>query len=335
MSLKLIQVGLGAHGRGVGSSFVIPSPDFEYAGLVDLDSGVLEGYAAAFHLSKQILYTDYKQAFRDLNADAVLISAISPVHYQIAKEALKQNLHVLIEKPFVLTMEEARELVQLAADSKLSLMISQNYRYLPTVVTLKETLRSCSLGNLLFVNAQFFHDHNGKGYQRKMDNYILMEMSVHHVDMMRFLLESDIANVWGKTWNNPGSGYKGDPHVHAVYGAENGVSVFYLSSLLAKGIPMPWEGVWRFQFEQGSVYLDDLGEGYGVYVVDDSQSKTHIPLLIPEKESIHGVLAEFAQSIREGREPSISGRDNLNTIEALLATSASSAEGKEIKIVKQ
>jgi predicted dehydrogenase len=332
MSLKLIQVGLGAHGRGVGHDFVIPSPDFEYAGLVDLDLSVLKGFAKEFHLSDHMTYTDYKQAFRECDADAVLISAISPVHYEIAKEALERNLHVLIEKPFVLNMEDAEELVQLAAEKKKSLMISQNYRYLSTVLTLKHAIRDSGLGKLLFVKAEFFCQHDGKGYQREMEDYMLLEMSVHHVDMIRFLSQSNIASVRGHTWNYPESGYRGDPNVNAVYKTESGIPVFYTGSLLAPGMWTPWEGVWRFQFEKGAVYLDDLGDGYGVYSVDGQYAKTKIPTVKPEKESIHGVLSEFASSIREDREPSVSGRHNLNTLAALIATGLSSREDREIRL---
>jgi len=332
MSMNLIQVGLGAHGRGVGSNYVIPSPDFKYAGLVDLDLTVLEAYAEEFQLSKALLFTDYKQAFQSPHAEAVFISAISPVHYAIAKEALEQNLHVLIEKPFVLTMDEAKELVQLAAEKKRSLMISQNYRFASIVVTLKQALQDSALGNIQFINAEFFCDHDGKRYQREMDNYILLEMSVHHIDMIRFLLDCDISSVSGKTWNYPDSGYKSDPNVNALYQTEIGVPVFYTASLLAKGASTPWEGKWRIQCEEGSIHLDDLGEGYGVYVVSNDQTKRKMPLYVPEKNNIHGVLAEFAHSIREGREASTSGRDNLSTLEALFATSESSREGKEIRL---
>ncbi|RKP46714.1 gfo/Idh/MocA family oxidoreductase [Cohnella endophytica] len=332
MSMKMIQVGLGAHGRGVGSNFVIPSPYFEYAGLVDLDLAVLEAYAEQFRLSKQLLFTDYKQAFQLTNADAVFISAISPVHYEIAKEALEQNLHVLIEKPFVLTMGEAEELVQLAAEKKRSLMISQNYRFASIVVTLKQALQHSALGEIQFISAEFYCDHDGKRYQREMDNYILLEMSVHHIDMIRFLLDSNILNVSGRTWNYPDSGYKSDPNVNAVYYTGIGVPVFYTASLLAKGASTPWEGKWRIQCREGSIHLDDLGEGYGVYVVPHNQSIIKKPLYVPQEDNIHGVLAEFARSIREGSEAATSGRDNLNTLEALLATSESSREGKEIRL---
>ncbi|MBD2872831.1 Gfo/Idh/MocA family protein [Paenibacillus arenilitoris] len=332
MSLKLIQVGLGGHGRGVARHFVLPSPDFIYAGLVDIDSRSLETFAEEHGLSKSLLYTNYRQAFREAGADAVLIEAASPVHYEICRAALENGLHVLVEKPFVTSMEEAEELVRLAAEKERTIMVNQNYRFFSTVVTLKQVLREQPLGKPLFANAEFYCDHDGKPYQREMDNYILLEMSVHHVDMIRFLLDTDITAVRGRTWNHPGSGYKGDPNVNALYETEAGVPVAYGSSLIAKGARMPWEGLWRIQCEEGVVWLNDLGEGYGVYTVDARHEKTKLPLIVPEHEGIHGTLAEFARSIRENREPAASGRDNKRTLAALLATSESSREGAVVRL---
>jgi predicted dehydrogenase len=331
VGLKLIQVGLGAHGRGVGEQFVLKSNDFNYVGLVDINRDVLIEYAQKNNLPNNICYTDYAQAFSDVIADAVIIEVFSPVHYEIAKSALEHGLHVLIEKPFVLSLEEAVELIQLSAANKLNLMINQNYRYFATVLTLKQVLLDADLGGLLFVQSEFFCDHDGKPYQKEMDNYILLEMSVHHVDMIRFLLESNIAAVTGKTWNSPDNDYKGDPHVHAIYETESGVNVFYLGSLLAKGGSMPWEGVWRFQFVRGSIHLDDLGEGYGVYIADGT-TRLKIKTITTEFESIHGILAEFAASICEGRDSKISGSDNVQTLAALLATAESSKQGRTIRI---
>ncbi|MGK9253761.1 Gfo/Idh/MocA family protein [Paenibacillus humicus] len=334
MRLKLIQVGLGNHGQGVGEHFVLASRDFAYAGLVDINRSAVTEYARKNKLPESLCYTDHEQAFREADADAVFISAFSPVHYEIAKSALEHKLHVLIEKPFVLSLEEAEELNSLAARNRLNVMVNQNYRYFATVIALKQTLQSANLGRLSFVQSEFFYGHEGKPYQKTMDNYVLLEMSVHHVDMIRFLLDSDIAQVTGKTWNTPGSGYAGDPHVHAVYQTESGVNVFYLGSLLAKGAATPWEGAWRFQFEGGAVHLDDLGDGYGVYIAD-GRTKSRIGFQAQELEGIHGVLAEFAASIREQREPKISGADNMRTLAALLATAESSKQGKAIRLIPE
>jgi predicted dehydrogenase len=75
--------------------------------------------------------------------------------------------------------------------------------------------------------------------------------------------------------------------------------------------------------------LDDLGQGYGVYMVDESGQVEKLEyVLLTETESINGILGEFAAAIKEEREPEISGRDNLYTLAALFATSDSSKEGK-------
>ncbi|MGU3469718.1 Gfo/Idh/MocA family oxidoreductase [Paenibacillus sp. D51F] len=50
----------------------------------------------------------HEQAFREADADAVFISAFSPVHYAIARSALEHKLHVLIEKPFVLSWRKRK-----------------------------------------------------------------------------------------------------------------------------------------------------------------------------------------------------------------------------------
>lgn len=302
MTIKLIQVGLGAHGMSIGKEFVIPSPDFCYAGLAEVDKERLRLGSELFHVPLEYCFEDYKAASAEVEADA--------------------------EKPFVLRIEEDEELVALAKSKDLKIMVSQNYRYIRHVVTLKDVIDRNILGKPMISNAQFYCFHEGKPYQREMKDYMLLEMAVHHVDLMRFIDDGNIKIVSGKTWNETGSGYIGDPHVHAVYEMDSGLPVFYLGSLYSKGLTSVWEVHWRVQCERGSIYMDDLGDGYGVYLFDESGRKEKIPMLKPEREGIHGVLAEFAGAIRQDREPFISGADNLHTIAALIATSASSQEEK-------
>lgn len=332
MKLKIVHVGLGTHGRGVNEHFVLCSPDFECVGLVDKAYESLKAYAAEQGVSEDKLYEDYSEAFREAGADAAMISVPSPLHYEICKSALEQGLHIIVEKPFALSMKEAEDLVHIAEDHHVKVMVNQNYRYFPVVLTLKRAMEEHSFGRLLFVNGQFFCDHDGKPYQRQMKNYILLEMAVHHIDMIRFLLDSEIKSILGRTWNTEESGYAGEPNVNAVYETESGATAVYTSSLMAKGVPMPWEGAWRIQYEQGSIYLDDLGEGYGVYTFEADGKKTKLPLVTPERESIHGVLHEFSRAIIEDREPAVSGKDNLKTLAALFGTRRSSREGALVKL---
>ncbi|MBP3966178.1 Gfo/Idh/MocA family protein [Paenibacillus lignilyticus] len=330
MTLNIIQVGLGMHGFGVALHFVKQSVDFTYAAVVEINPARLKECAAELGVAEEKCFTDYMEAFTSCEADAVFVTAASPYHYAICKAALEHGLHVLVEKPFVLDIGEACELVELAKEKQLILMVSQNYRYQNHVLSLKKAISE--MGKPLFVQAQFFYDHFGKDYQQVMENFMLLEMAVHHVDMVRYLLESDIRTVSGKTWNFEGSMYKGHPNVQASMELDNGIPVFYLGSLVSKGLSTPWEGDWRIQCDNGSIHLDDLGQGYGVYIVDQEQNKRFISYadgpLPDSKQGIHSVLSEFAARIVDGEEPSISGRDNLRTLAALIAISDSSRTGE-------
>ncbi|QHT60276.1 Gfo/Idh/MocA family oxidoreductase [Paenibacillus lycopersici] len=329
MTLRMIQVGLGMHGFGVAKAFVAQSPDFKFAGVAEINPDRLNACAEELGVAAANRYTDYNEAFRSCEADAVFVTAASPYHYAICKAALEQGLHVLVEKPFVVDMAEACELVDLAERQGRVLMVSQNYRYINAVRSLKAAIAEA--GKPMFADVQFCYDHFGKDYQQTMPNFMLLEMAVHHIDMVRFLFDANIRNVSGHTWNVEGSMYSGHPNVQARMELENGMPVFYLGSLVSKGLATPWEGEWRIQCEHGSVHLADLGQGYGVYVVDAEQNRRFVPYhegpLPSGKESIHGVLAEFAASIAGGKAPSTSGRDNLQTLATLFAIGDSSSKG--------
>lgn len=330
--LKIVQVGLGSHGTGVGVNAIVSSPDFEYVGLVDPYQPGLEEAARQLNVDSSKLYNDHKKAFAEAGADAVYISAISPVHYEVCKDALESGLHVLIEKPFVLDINEGKELVELAEKKNLRLMVDQNYRYNLHVRDLIKLVQEKKLGELEFANVQFYYFHDGKPYQKEMENYMLMEMAIHHADLIRYVLGSNVKTVNGKTWNEENSGYKGDPCVHAAFEMELGIPVFYTGTLLSKGLSTPWEGKWRIQCKNGSIHLDDLGQDYGVYVVDEHENVTRVPLEWTDYADVKRVFAEFASSIREDREPAISGRDNLQTLATQLAINKSSKENRQVAI---
>lgn len=325
--LNLIQVGLGSHGKGVGKNAIISSEDFKYVGLVDVYQKGLEEAGQLFDVEKSALFTDYQEAFTGIDADAVFVSSASPAHYEICKKALESNLHVIVEKPFVLNIDEAKELVKLAEDRNLKLMIDQNYRYNLNLLEVSKVVQEKVLGEIEFVNAQFYYYHNGKQYQKDMEDYMLMEMAIHHIDLVRHLF-GDVKTVNGKAWNEADSGYKGDPNVHAVFEMESGIPIFYTGSLISKGFSTPWEGNWRIQCKNGSIHLDDLGQGYGVYLVDEEKQIQKIDVELKHYEDLRSIFKEFAGAIREDREPKISGRDNLQTLATLVAIAVSSKEGR-------
>src|SRR4051812_4646605 len=107
-------------------------------------SGVSVGIASDLDPSRLSLLRDNfpdlttttlsSEAIQDSEADAVVIVTPVVTHYQLAKEALLANKHVFVEKPLSRTVEEAEELIQLAAKSNRTLMVGHIFLFNPGIV---------------------------------------------------------------------------------------------------------------------------------------------------------------------------------------------------------
>ncbi len=86
--------------------------------------------------------------------DAVVVATPTRLHYPMARKILESGRHVLVEKPMAGSTQECVELLQLAQDKKLILMVGHTFIYSPTVRKIKEIIRHGDLGELQYVSAR-------------------------------------------------------------------------------------------------------------------------------------------------------------------------------------
>lgn len=84
--------------------------------------------------------------------DAVIVSTTPNVHYLQAKAALERGLHVLVEKPMTFTADEARELVEIAAQKKLQLLISCPWHFTAHGIEARRLIHSGALGPIKMIS---------------------------------------------------------------------------------------------------------------------------------------------------------------------------------------
>lgn len=87
--------------------------------------------------------------------DLVAISTPPATHFPLAQQALEAGKHVVIDKPFVATSEQAAKLIELARSKKLVLAAFQNRRWDGDFLTLKRVLASGDLGRLVSMESRF------------------------------------------------------------------------------------------------------------------------------------------------------------------------------------
>ncbi|MFN3467949.1 MAG: Gfo/Idh/MocA family protein, partial [Candidatus Brocadiales bacterium] len=77
------------------------------------------------------LYEDYPQLLRDEGVEAVVVAVQPAYHHEVARAALSSGKHVFVEKPLAINARECEDLIQLAEDKGLVLMVGHVFEYNP------------------------------------------------------------------------------------------------------------------------------------------------------------------------------------------------------------
>lgn len=146
------------------------------------------------------IITNYNDAISDSNIDLVVIATSNDVHYEYTKSALLNNKHVVCEKPFVETKNEAEELFSLARKNNLILRVFHNREYDGDILTVEEMIKSKKLGKLVSFEARFdvFNNENMSNWRYKDSVmkgafYDLAPHLVHHAVRL-FGLPKSVSN---------------------------------------------------------------------------------------------------------------------------------------------
>src|SRR5277367_194814 len=101
---------------------------------------------------------DYRVLLEDPALSAVHVLTPNALHYPMCRAGLEAGKHVLCEKPFTVSVAEARELVDLAARRDLANCIQHNLRYYPVVQQARRMIEHGDLGEILIVQGTYSQD---------------------------------------------------------------------------------------------------------------------------------------------------------------------------------
>jgi UDP-2-acetamido-3-amino-2,3-dideoxy-glucuronate N-acetyltransferase len=110
---------------------------------------------------------------------AIVIATPAETHFTLTREALLNGKHVFVEKPLALTVEDAKELVELAENKQLTLMVGHLLQYHPAFMKLKELASNGELGRINYI---YSHRLN-LGKIRREEN-ILWSFAPHDISMI-------------------------------------------------------------------------------------------------------------------------------------------------------
>ncbi len=145
-------------------------------------------------LRKVPVYSSLQACLENEKLDAVHICVHTNLHYLMVKEALESGLHVLVEKPFVLDIRNGEELIKLAREKNLILMVAHVVRFMSPYKKLHEIIESKEYGKLQFLSLTRFSGLPVWGqWKEKQKDFgssggALFDLIIHDIDFAVFVL---------------------------------------------------------------------------------------------------------------------------------------------------
>jgi UDP-N-acetylglucosamine 3-dehydrogenase len=135
--------------------------------------------------------------YRDLmgTVDAVSIAVPTTLHHRVAAEFINAGVHCLVEKPIASTIEEAEDMVRLAEENGVKLMVGHIERFNPAITRLKQLIDEGALGKIIMISTRRV----GPFVPRIRDVGIIIDSATHDIDVARYIAGKEPVRVFSKT----------------------------------------------------------------------------------------------------------------------------------------
>ena len=168
--------------------------------LADVDRSRLEHTGRRFGIDRR--YDDYRALIEAPEVEAVAVCVPSKGHLEVALAALEAGKHVFLEKPMTANLDHCDRLIERAQDAPGKVLVGFNMRWHGLVRRMRETIASGCLDPIQSLwtvfTSDMFHKPDLPEWRkrRELGGGALIEQAVHHFDLWRFLLASEVDQVY-------------------------------------------------------------------------------------------------------------------------------------------
>jgi predicted dehydrogenase len=302
-TLRAAVIGTGYLGRFHAMKYAA-IPGVELVGIADSSKQRVTEIGAELGVRG---YTDYNELLQSV--DLVTVATPTYSHFKITEACLNAGVHVLLEKPMTVSLEEADELIEQADRAGLVLQVGHLKRFHPAIVALSQ---SGVLKKPRFIESQRFAPFKS----RALDVDVVLDLMIHDVDLILNFVDSELVDV-----DAVGSRVVTE-HIdiaNARLKFQNGCVANVTASRIARDATrririFQDDSFVSLDFIDNDIMIMQRGEGTmeldGVKVPSIEQAK--IP--IETYDTLEAEIRSFCDSVRYGRTPKVTGRDGRKAL---------------------
>jgi predicted dehydrogenase len=275
-------------------------------------------------------YREYKRMLEEEQIDLATIAVPTELHHRVALDVIQCGIHVLIEKPLAMHVEQGAEIIRQAQRQGVVLMVGHIERFNPAVLELKQQLASGTIGRIFHLNARRWSPFP----QRIRDTGVVLDLATHDIDVIRYLVGDSVDRLYAETDHLLSSS---EDSVKALLRFRSGVlgmlDINWLTPCKVRQLSVTGE--------RGMITVDYLSQELFVYknsAIDSGWDRLTFFTGVAEGDMIRPAfvkreplvveLESFVQAVAEGHPPEITGEDAL-TVLKLAAAILDSAQTKQ------
>ncbi|MFB6295575.1 MAG: Gfo/Idh/MocA family protein [Halobacteriales archaeon] len=348
MAYRMIQVGTGGRGRTWCRSILPPNVEdglIEPVAAVDLDPDAHENAIEGLGLDPGQCYTDMEEALEAVEAD--IVGNVTPphVHEDVVEAALAHDMDIISEKPIADTLEASARIVKKVEDADAKMGVTMSHRFRDDVTTLRRQVRSGEHGPLDYLYGRYAVNARSYGWGDRLyewdEHPLLIDGSVHHLDLLADLAGGEPEEIYAHTWNPEWSEFDGDPNAVVHLKCDDGTHVTYEGSNTNAVSTGGWgnEHV-RAECRDATLMLD--GHEIAAFPYDeDGENCTGnarfsdgeaIPLDEQEKWSDPWLVEQFVEWLDGGEPMETNVEDNLVSMALVFGAIESAETGEPVNV---
>ena len=333
------QTGIGVIGVGLmGAMFarvVTELPQARLVGVSDLDTSRAQAVAGPLGAT---VYADSDELLDQPGLDAVIIATSEDQHLAPAQAAARRRKHILIEKPLAGTLEESREIVRLAREAGVHLMVGHTLRFDPVFILARDAVARGDIGELVhaYTRRETSVIHGRKYGPRTTVGYFL---GVHDLDALRFVTGREITSVFARGARIVLTDLDVDDVVMASLRFDNGaIGTTQVSWYLPACGDRSRSCLFDLFGTGGRIHLEPYSSGMTIYSEAGAWARPTpgyayepvAPGIFPS--TYRSEVEHFLRCITQGETPIITAEDALIAVALVEAVERSLREGREVPV---
>ena len=326
--VKVGIIGYGYWGPNI-ARIISESSDLELVYCADLLDESLKDVKLKY---KNVKTTkNYQDILNDKQVDAVFVVTPTRTHFKIVKDCLLSKKHIFVEKPLAYSVKECKELISIAKEKKLKLMVGHVFLFNSSAIYIRNILQKKGLGKVRHLHFQ----RRSLGPIRK-DINVLWDLAPHDLSMLLYFIDEkpvslvatgacylqkgieDVVNVSIK--------FKNNVIANLILSLIDPIKIRDITIVGSKKMILfddvqISEKVKIFD-KNANVIKDTRAVTFGEFQIALHSGDVYIPGII-NKEPLKEEIRHFIYCIKEDKNPITDGKNGLEVVKLLEAAQKS------------